>query len=59
MTSVSTVRWKLWIEGKEFFVKPGSIKTSIRGFKSGQIDNYYIRDIVAPIYLTFSPHHLK
>ncbi|MBU4374324.1 MAG: hypothetical protein KJ714_07805 [Euryarchaeota archaeon] len=39
---VSTVRWKLRTEGKEFFNKPGSIKTSIRGFKSGLLDNYYV-----------------
>jgi orotate phosphoribosyltransferase len=40
--TISAVRWKLRTEGKEFFNKPGSIKTSIRGFKSGLIDNYYI-----------------
>lgn len=40
--TTSTVRWELWKDGKEFFMKEGSIKSSIRGFKSGLFDNYYI-----------------
>ncbi|MCD4845165.1 MAG: hypothetical protein K8R25_11835 [Methanosarcinales archaeon] len=40
--TTSSVRWELWKDGKEIFIKRGSIKSSIRGFKSGIYDNYYI-----------------
>lgn len=39
--TISSFRWKLWVEGKEFFNKPGARKSSIRGFKSGILDNEY------------------